>query len=144
MDLTAYLATKGLNGLRRHVDESREYRRGYVYLANLNPSVGSEQGGLRPVLLVQNDIGNLHGPTIIVAPITSRTNKRRDLPIHYYAHKVQGLKGPCLVLLEQIRTIDKSRVIKKLGQMSEEQMNQIDKILEASLGLKKSFGKDAP
>ena len=144
MDMTAYLATKDLDCPKRELDEEDAFRRGYVYIADLNPSVGSEQGGRRPVLLIQNDKGNQNGPTIIVAPITSRTNKRRDLPIHYYAHRVKGLRGPCMVLLEQIRTIDKSRVIKKVGEMSDKQMTEIDNVLGTSLGLKKSFCKDAP
>ena len=144
LDMTAYLATKGLHSPQKQLREDEAYRRGNIYLADLNPSVGSEQGGLRPVLVVQNDKGNQYGPTIIVAPITSRIDKRRDLPIHYYAPKVRGLHGPGLVLLEQIRTIDKSRVIKRLGRMSDRQMDEISKILETSRGLKTPFCKDAP
>ncbi len=143
LDITAYLATKSLERPKRQVNETEDYRRGKIYYADLSPSVGSEQGGIRPVIVVQNDKGNQYGPTIIIAPITSQINKRRDLPIHYYIRKVPGLKSPGVVLLEQIRTIDKKRVIKYLGQASKRQMNQLDKVLERSLGLKNHKCKDA-
>lgn len=93
--------------------DNKGYRRGDIVLANLGAPVGSEQGGIRPVLITQNDIGNRHSPTIIVAPITSKLKKR--LPTHISIGRESGLECPSTALLEQTRTIDKSRVIKPLG-----------------------------
>ena len=92
-------------------------RRGDIYYADLSPVVGSEQGGLRPVLIVQNDVGNRHSPTVIAAAITSRMSKTK-LPTHIdvYANKV-GLAKDSVILLEQIRTIDKKRLKEKMGHL---------------------------
>lgn len=90
-----------------------EYRRGDIVLADLGKTIGSEQGGLRPVLITQNDIGNKHSPTIIVAPITSKV--KRPMPTHVSIGCECGLECPSTALFEQIRTSDKSRVVKYIG-----------------------------
>ena len=113
------------------------YRRGDIYLVDLGKHYGSEQGGCRPVLLIQNNVGNYYGPTLIVAPITSRYNKKANQPTHFALVGVENLTSPSMVLAEQILTIDKSRVIKYLGKVSEEQMQNIDKAIMVSLGLDK-------
>ena len=110
------------------------YKRGDIYIANLNPFKGSEQGGKRPVIVLQNDKGNLYGPTLIVAPITSKLYKTQ-LPTHYMLKDVKGLPEESLVLLEQIKTIDKRRVISYVGKVSKEQMEDIDRQIRVSLGI---------
>lgn len=111
-------------------------RRGGIWLANLGNTVGSEQGGVRPVLIIQNDIGNNHSPTTIVAAITSKQNKK-ELPVHMYiAADRYGLIESSLILFEQIRTIDKRNLIKPIGSLSEEEMEKVDKTLRISLGIK--------
>ena len=111
------------------------YSRGDIYLVDLGTHFGSEQGGCRPVLVIQNNVGNHFGPTLIVAPITSRFNKKANQPTHFALVGVNNLTSPSVVLAEQILTIDKSRVIKYLGKVSEEQMQNIDKTIMVSLGL---------
>lgn len=96
------------------------YSRGDIYLVDLGTHFGSEQGGCRPVLVIQNNVGNHFGPTLIVAPITSRFNKKANQPTHFALVRVNNLTSPSVVLAEQILTIDKSRVIKYLGKVSEE------------------------
>lgn len=113
------------------------YSRGDIYLVDLGTHFGSEQGGCRPVLVIQNNVGNHFGPTLIVAPITSRFNKKANQPTHFALVGVNNLTSPSVVLAEQILTIDKSRVIKYLGKVSEEQMQNIDKAIMVSLGLDK-------
>lgn len=113
------------------------FNRGDIYLVDLGAHFGSEQGGCRPVLVIQNNVGNLHSPTLIVAPITSRTNKKANQPTHFALVGVENLTSPSMVLAEQILTIDKSRVIKYLGKVSEEQMQSINKAIKVSLGLDK-------
>lgn len=110
-------------------------KRGDIYYADLSPVVGSEQGGLRPVLIIQNDIGNRYSPTVIAAAITSRMGKTR-LPTHIdiYADKV-GLAKDSVVLLEQIRTLDKRRLKEKMGHLDETMMNQINVAIAVSFGL---------
>ncbi|MBC9783653.1 PemK family transcriptional regulator [Heliobacillus mobilis] len=110
-------------------------RRGEVYYAELNPVVGSEQGGTRPVLIIQNDIGNQYSPTTIVAAITSQISKAK-LPTHVEVPaRRSGLDRDSVVLLEQIRTIDKTRLREKIGVLDEEMMNKVAQALEISLGL---------
>jgi len=111
-------------------------RRGDIYYADLSPVVGSEQGGVRPVLIVQNDVGNRHSPTVIAAAITSRMSKTR-LPTHIdiYADRV-GLQKDSVVLLEQMRTIDKARLGEKMGHLDEETMNAVNNAITISLGLR--------
>ena len=94
-----------------------EYRRGDVYLADLNPVVGAEIGGIRPVLVLQNDVGNHFGPTLIVAPMTSNIEKKPAQPTHYLLKNVRGLSRPSMVILEQLKTLDKSRIIRYMGRV---------------------------
>ena len=110
-------------------------RRGDIFYADLNPVIGSEQGGTRPVLVVQNDIGNKYSPTIIITAITSQINKAK-LPTHIEIKAGSyGLVKDSVVLLEQIRTIDKKRLKEKIGRCYENLMEQIDKLLQVSLGI---------
>lgn len=115
------------------------YRRGDIYLVDLGKNIGSEQGGCRPVLAIQNNVGNHYGPTLIVAPITSRFWKKTNQPTHSVLEGVPNLTSPSVVLTEQIITIDKKRVMKYLGKVSDEQMNNIDKAIMVSLNLGQSF-----
>ena len=111
-------------------------KRGDIYYAELNPVIGSEQGGCRPVLLVQNDIGNHFGPTLIVAPVSSRYWKKSKQPTHTLIEGIQNLSSPSVVLTEQLLTIDKVRVMKYLGKVPEDQMQNVNKAVMVSLGLK--------
>ena len=111
-----------------------EIKRGELYYANLSPVVGSEQGGLRPVLIVQNDIGNKYSPTVIVVAVTSKINKAK-IPTHIELDaSTYGLEKNSVVLLEQIRTLDKSRIQQKIGQLDTLKMQAINKALLISLG----------
>ena len=107
--------------------------RGEIYYADLSPAYGSEQGGLRPVLIVQNNVGNRHAPTTIIAPLTSRLTKK-PLPTHV-EFSCEHLSQDSVALLEQIRTIDKSRLKQRMGWASAEVMTEIDRALKISLGL---------
>lgn len=110
-------------------------RRGDIFYADLSPVVGSEQGGTRPVLVVQNNIGNQYSPTTIVAAITSQITKAK-LPTHVEMPSgVGGLGKNSVILLEQIRTIDKSRLMEKVASLSDEMMQKVNQALEISLGL---------
>ncbi|NLN28759.1 MAG: type II toxin-antitoxin system PemK/MazF family toxin [Firmicutes bacterium] len=110
-------------------------RRGEIYLANLNPVIGSEQGGTRPVLVIQNDIGNRYSPTTIVAAITSRIRKAK-LPTHVEISGARfNLDRDSVVLLEQIRTIDKLRLKERVAELDEESMAKVNEALSISLGL---------
>ena len=110
-------------------------KRGEIYYADLSPVVGSEQGGIRPVLVVQNDVGNKYSPTVIVAAITSRSNKA-NLPTHIEIDSKEcGLNKDSVVLLEQMRTLDKSRLKEKAGELSVNYMKEIDDAISLSLGL---------
>ena len=111
-------------------------KRGEIYYADLSPVVGSEQGGVRPVLIVQNDVGNRFSPTVIAAAITSRTGKTR-LPTHIdLAARVYGLQRDSVVRLEQVRTLDKERLLEKMGRVDEERMAEVDNALRVSFGLR--------
>lgn len=109
------------------------YKRGDLYYANLNPYFGSEQGGTRPVLVLQNNVGNFFCPTLIVAPLTSKWIKKKELPTHYALESVPELGLKSVVLLEQIKTIDKRRVLSYIGRVSREEMRAIDDALQVSL-----------
>lgn len=110
-------------------------RRGEIYYADLSPVVGSEQGGIRPVLIVQNDVGNKYSPTVIAAAITSQREKAK-LPTHIELSAENcGLQKNSIVLLEQIRTIDKRRLKEKMGMLDDGSMNRIDNALTVSFGL---------
>lgn len=112
----------------------KEIKRNEIYYADLNPVKGSEQGGIRPVLILQNDVGNKHSPTTIVAAITSRQTKA-DLPTHVEI-EVAGLKKKSIVLLEQIVTIDKTRLSDYVGRLDKATMGMVDKAIVISFGIK--------
>ncbi len=110
-------------------------RRGDIYYADLSPVIGSEQGGMRPVLIVQNDVGNRFSPTVIAAAITSQKDKAR-LPTHIQVDSAQsGLAKDSVVLLEQIRTIDKRRLKELMGRLDDGFMSKVDRALSVSFGL---------
>ena len=110
-------------------------RRGEIYYADLIPVVGSEQGGMRPVLIVQNDVGNRYSPTVIAAAITSQQNKAR-LPTHIEIEaRTYGLSKNSVVLLEQVRTLDKRRLRERMGCLDEKVMQRVDGAIAISLGL---------
>ncbi len=110
-------------------------RRGEIYYADLSPVVGSEQGGIRPVLIVQNDVGNRHSPTVIAAAITSRRDKAK-LPTHIDVEATTcGLTKDSVVLLEQIRTLDKRRLKDRMGELDAPSMHKVDHALQVSFGL---------
>jgi len=110
-------------------------KRGDIYYADLSPVVGSEQGGMRPVLIVQNDTGNKHSPTVIAAAITSQTGKAR-LPTHIALQaKTYGLSRDSVVLLEQVRTIDKKRLKERMGRVDDAVMDRVDNAIAVSFGL---------
>ncbi len=110
-------------------------KRGDIYYADLSPVIGSEQGGVRPVLIVQNDIGNKYSPTVIAAAITSQINKAK-LPTHIeMSAKEYGLPKDSVILLEQIRTIDKKRLKEKIGHLDDELMEKVNDALNISFGL---------
>ena len=112
-----------------------EVHRGEVFYADLSPVVGSEQGGIRPVLILQNDIGNRHSPTVIAAAITSKLDKTR-LPTHIGIRAEDtGLAKDSIVLLEQIRTLDKHRLRERAGQLTPQDQHRVDQSLDVSLGL---------
>ncbi len=110
-------------------------KRGDIFYADLSPVVGSEQGGTRPVLVVQNDVGNKFSPTVIISAITSKINKAK-LPTHIeISAEEYGLSKDSVILLEQIRTIDKKRLREKIGRLDDELMEEVDKALSISFGL---------
>ena len=112
-----------------------DIKRGDIFYADLSPVVGSEQGGIRPVLIVQNDVGNRYSPTVIAAAITSQHDKSR-LPTHINVSAADcGLSRDSIVLLEQVRTLDKKRLKEKTGALNQNSMNMVDKAISVSLGL---------
>ena len=125
-----------LKGMQLKVSNNHlEIKRGDLYYADLSPVVGSEQGGVRPVLIIQNDIGNKYSPTVIVAAITSQINKAK-LPTHIeISANEYGLNRDSVILLEQIRTIDKKRIREKIGYLDKNVMLKVDNSLQISLGL---------
>ena len=113
-------------------------KRGEMYYADLEPVRGSEQGGIRPVLVIQNDIGNAFSPTTIVAAITGSLDKA-DLPTHIFVC-ADCLKKPSIILLEQIRTIDRCRLFHYIGRLDDTQMLQVNQVIQVSFGLTYSEG----
>lgn len=109
-------------------------RRGDLFYADLNPVVGSEQGGIRTVLVIQNDVGNHFSPTVVAAAITSRKAKN-SLPTHILLENVPGLAPTSLLLLEQLRTIDRKRLRGYIGRISKEKMLEVDAALAISIGI---------
>ena len=119
----------------------RELKRGDMYYANLDPVIGSEQGGIRPILIIQNDVGNKFSPTtIVVATITSRTGKAK-LPTHVPLSEVPGLDKSSILLLEQLRTIDRSRLRGYVGTVDTVKLEEVDQALAVSLGLDAAIQK---
>ena len=137
-DMTCFLALRNIERNERkerryRMKENWIYRRGDVYLANLDPYIGSEQGGTRPVVVLQNDVGNRYAPTLIVATVTSRTEKKRYQPTHVLIAHNTAFEKPSVVQLEQIFTIDKSRIQRFLGQTTRHEMRRIEEALMNSL-----------
>lgn len=117
----------------------RKIRRGQIYLANLEPIIGSEQGGIRPVLIIQNNKGNKHSGTTIVAPITARRIPNR-LPVHVYTFAgSSGLPQNASVMLEQIRVLDKSGLTDYVGRINDFTMDEVDRALKISVGLNSKY-----
>ena len=114
----------------------RTIRRGDIYYADLNPVIGSEQGGTRPVLIISNDTGNKYSPTVIIAAITSRVRTKAKLPTHTAIKDFEGLSKDSVILLEQIRTIDKKRLREHIGMLDSQQILTADNALLISLGLR--------
>ena len=108
--------------------------RGELYIADLDPVVGSEQGGLRPVLVVQNDMGNRYSPTVVVLAVTSQLQKAR-LPTHVQVPAEHGLQKDSVILAEQLRTLDKRRLQERIGRLTPEYMAQVERALAVELGL---------
>lgn len=131
-DKTSARTKKGM------VKEMLSVKRGDIFYADLSPVVGSEQGGIRPILIVQNDVGNKYSPTVIAAAITSRLNKTR-LPTHIEVDaSVYGLAKNSVILLEQIRTLDKRRLKEKMGHLDRTAMYKVNQALSVSFGLGES------
>ena len=116
-------------------------KRGDIFYADLSPVIGSEQGGLRPVLIVQNDIGNKYSPTVIVAPVTTNHEAKVKLPTHCYIGAESGLDTSSVILLEQIRTIDKKRLGHYIGRLNRTHMRQLNQALATSIDLKYRKGR---
>ena len=115
--------------------ENWVYRRGDIYFANLDPVVGSEQGGTRPVIVIQNDTGNRYSPTLIVATVTTKIRKKERMPTHLLIKSNPAFREASVVQLEQIRTIDKSRIDDYLGKVTSAEMAAIEKSLSISLAM---------
>ena len=113
----------------------RIIKRGDIFYAELNPVIGSEQGGIRPVLIISNNTGNRHSPTVIIAPITSRTHTKAKLPTHTEVQDFDKLDKDSIILLEQIRTIDKQRLKQYMGMIPDNIMARVDKALAISISL---------
>jgi mRNA interferase MazF len=125
--------------VKEYAPQDKTIKRGELYYADLSPVVGSEQGGVRPVLIVQNDIGNKYSPTIIVCAITSQINKAR-LPTHIEISAAEfKIPKDSVILLEQIRTIDKKRLREQIGLLNGKMMQRVDKSLLISLGFNMDF-----
>lgn len=124
------------------MNENNEIKRGDIYYADLSPVVGSEQGGIRPVLIVQNNIGNRYSPTVIAAAITSRTDKAK-LPTHIEVNDMSsggnltscGLQKNSVILLEQVRTLDKKRLRERMGRLDDDTMTRVNNAIQISFGL---------
>lgn len=110
------------------------YRRGDIYLADLGKPVGSQQGGVRPVVVLQNDVGNFYAPTITIVPLTSKIEKKIKQPTHYLLRAAKGLERPSMVLGEQVGTYDKSCILRYIGKVSRGNMRRIDEIVKKQLG----------
>lgn len=116
----------------------RSIKRGDIYYAELNPILGSEQGGTRPVLIISNDVGNRFSPTVIIAPITSRVHGKSKLPTHTIIRDFEGLEKVSIILSEQIRTIDKQRLGEYLGTLDRRFLFKVDRALAVSIGIRRT------
>lgn len=132
----AALATyRRIGGLIAIIPKDWKYLRGDIYYADMEPHIGSEQGGTRPVVVLQNDVGNRYAPTLIVATVTSRTEKKKYQPTHVLIAHNTAFEKPSVVQLEQIFTIDKSRIQRFLGRITQNEMQEIEKGVVSSLAL---------
>ena len=127
-----------------YVTKDFGFLRGEIYYADLDPHYGSEQGGKRPVIVIQNNTGNKFAPTVIVAAVTSKVTKKPNQPTHVLIDRNPAFSRPSMVLLEQIKTIDKRRVKKYLGRMTRRQMDEIGEAIEEALGLYVPEEMEAP
>lgn len=116
--------------------KTKQIKRGDIYMADLGEGTGSEQSGKRPVAIIQNDKGNSYSPTTIIAPFTTKTSVKRRIPTHVYFEKAGELSQPSILLLEQIRTIDKLRLSESLGAIEEKEMKKVNTAILISLGIK--------
>ena len=116
------------------VCNDKKISRGEIYVADLNPYQGFEQGGIRPVVILQNDAGNYFSSTTIVASLTSHVAKKGNLPTHVFINSREDLEHDSIIMCEQIRTIDKSRLIRCLGRLDEYEMEEVEEALRVSLG----------
>mgnify|MGYP000749801668 FL=1 len=130
----AYIRKRGMIATV-YVTKNFGFRRGEIYFADLDPHYGSEQGGKRPVIVIQNNTGNKFAPTVIVAAVTSKVSKKPNQPTHVLIEKNPAFSRPSVVLLEQIFTIDKERIQRLLGQTTPDEMYQINEALMNSLDL---------
>ena len=123
----------------------RMIKRGDIFYAELNPVIGSEQGGIRPVLVISNNTGNRHSPTVIVAAITSRVHTKAKLPTHIEIDaSAYGIEKDSVILLEQLRTIDKRRLKEKMGHLDDRTMKQVNEALYVSFGLTEEAAVSSP
>ena len=130
----AFATYRRIGGLIAIIPKDWKYLRGDIYYADLRPVVGSEQGGIRPVVILQNNVGNRYSPTVIAAPITSR--RKTNLPTHVSINRqVDKLRCNSVILMEQIRTIDKSRLMDRIGVLNDYEMQQVNQALGISVGL---------
>ena len=129
----AYIASYDF--LKGGLTTDKAFQRGDMFYADLGQGLGSEQSGYRPVVIVQNDIGNRYSPTVIVAAISSRVDIKANLPTHYYIGAENGLERPSIILMEQLRTVDKSRLDKRIGRLNKKHFIGLDHALMVSLGL---------
>lgn len=124
-------------GCRKERNMNNQILRGQIYYADLETTVGSEQGGVRPVLVIQNNIGNKYSPTTIIVAMTALIHTKHNLPTHHFISASVGLRHDSIVLLEQIRTIDKARLRDYIGEIDNNDMQQIEQKLIVSLGIDK-------
>ena len=118
-----------------YVTKNFSFRRGEIYFADLDPHYGSEQGGKRPVIVIQNNTGNKFAPTVIVAAVTSKVSKKPNQPTHVLIEQNPAFSRPSVVLLEQIRTLDKHRLRERVGRVGSAVMEQVDAAIAVSFGL---------
>ena len=137
----AFATYRRIGGLIAIIPKDWKYLRGDIYYADMEPHIGSEQGGTRPVVVLQNDVGNRYAPTLIVATVTSRTEKKKYQPTHVLIAHNTAFEKPSVVQLEQIFTIDKSRVQRFLGRLTQDEMQEIEKGVVSSLDLNELFFK---